>query len=83
MFNFRIEQLTSDIASLKKKSNYCLGSLSVILTGKQLNLLIKQIIATLKKTHKKNKVYAYIQAIGAIASTVGNKKSQIPISLLS
>ena len=81
--NTLLAQLKFPNVSLKKKSNHCLGSMAIILSSKQLGSLINKVLGVIKagKT-KKNEIFAYVQTIGSIASTVGYKmESNIKVIL--
>ena len=58
------DHLVNENVGLRKKVTACIGSFSIILTGKQLQTLIQLLIHKISATKSKNESHTYIQAIG-------------------
>lgn len=67
-----IKQLPLQKPGLRKRACACLGSLAVLLNAKQISYVVTTLLKNVSKA-RLDISYTYIEAIGAIASTVGYK----------
>jgi len=67
------EQLVSDRPTLRKKATGCIGTFAVVLNGKQLQTMCALLIDKIKKAKSKTDSFTYIQCLGNMTRTVGNK----------
>ena len=68
-----LDQLRIDSLSLRKKTTYCLGSLSMLLSNKQLQGLISNIIKCIQGAKKHVDAYTYVQSLSSISRNIGYK----------
>ncbi|OMJ83293.1 hypothetical protein SteCoe_15817 [Stentor coeruleus] len=60
-------------SSIKKKSISCIGAVSMILPLTQLQTLVAMVIRNVSNRNQKLNVYSWVQALGAISRSVGEK----------
>jgi hypothetical protein len=69
------DSLQNERPTLRKKATNCMGAFAVILNTKQLQQICNLLIDKIKKSKNKQDSFTYIQCLGHISRTVGNKLS--------